>query len=1187
MSFIREADEEPIPGYRLIRPLGSGGFGEVWLCEAPGQILKAIKFVFGSLDASASGDGRARQEFHAIQRVKEVRHPFVLSIERIDIVEGEVVMVMELAEKSLHDVLHESRTAGLPGIPREKLLRYMADSAEGLDYLADTHNVMHMDVKPRNLFIIGDHVKVADFGLARHLERQSSSGILAGISPQYASPETFSSRITKHSDQYSLAVVYMEMLTGKRPFNGKTIRELALQHMNVEPDLSGLPERDRRAVYRALSKDPFKRFPNSRQFVEAISGVSAGSTPYPIAQDLPAGVAPPESEVLPASPHGESPVEADPEEFRKTMSVPPGELSARLDVPVSPFRLNPPGTRADTVTGRDTPYPRLSPVRKPSEPAGEAEGARLEYSQQVNFDFPVAGDVLRPTILIGLGAFGLAALRELRSRLTDRLGDLTQIPMFRFIYADADPDAKTAGKSGSPDRALSPDQIFSMPLQPVTRYRKGALELLSEWMPREKLHAIPRTLNPQGSRALGRLAFTENYLRFTTRIRREMELAIHPESLVVSADHSGLPVRDHRPRVFVLCAAGGASSGALPDIGYAINRLFLQLKLPVSVHSMLFAGSPADPTTPEEECANVHATLTELNHFADDSITFQCRYGGPEGPQLESQDRPFTSVYLIQRPARGPTALMECAERLAAYLTLDMTTPMGASLDRLRAVHSGDVFRSFGSGGLWFPRGLLLRSASRLAAERLIQLWQSTSPMVPPAVAELCHRIISDPNLKPEQVAARIEEAIRQADKMPGDQVTGLLGNLEQKIESVGSPGVWAREAFDAVMNLVGVRGSRDPADAVRTGKITKSYSTAAGLVGDRSLQQIAAEAVGLIEKPGRRVAVAEGALGRLAEFCDRAENDADRSTSDVARRSEQAFAVTRASSEVCLVGGGFSLFGNRDLKNMKALLASLSAYARQRTTEESHAGVIRFYRKLKSGLEDKQRDLSICRQRLSNLKQALEIPETAAAGYGESPIVQILLPDGGEEIEWAARRFNESIKSSHLEQLDQTLQSLVFEPRGGFLAVCQKSGDYIRELTEPIIDQTAAFLGALLPVNDVAEFSRFVPREWEARLKKARSRSTPTVAGPAGSERVFLVVPETPAGEQVVTDLALDSRQVTVLRSSRSNEIMFVTETMLAMGDVRDLLEYCRGPYEKWSQRPATSPHARFDIVEWVPLDM
>ena len=162
-------------------------------------------------------------------------------------------------------------------------------------------------------------------------------------------------------------------------------------------------------------------------------------------------------------------------------------------------------------------------------------------SQRVNFDFPEAeGGMLRPTLVIGLGGFGLLALRELRSRLTDRAGDLRHVPSIRFLYLDADPETRTIGVAGSPDRALLPEQVFPTPLQPVTRYRRAALDLLSEWLPREKLHAIPRNMHPQGSRALGRLAFTENYLRFVTRVRRELEIAAHPESISRSADHSGL-----------------------------------------------------------------------------------------------------------------------------------------------------------------------------------------------------------------------------------------------------------------------------------------------------------------------------------------------------------------------------------------------------------------------------------------------------------------------------------------------------------------------------------------------------------------------------------------------------------------------------------------------------------------------
>src|SRR5579864_7798445 len=270
MSWVREANAEPIPGYRLIEPLGSGGFGEVWKCEAPGGLFKAVKFVYGNLNSLDVDGVRAEQELKALQRIKEVRHPFVLSLDRIEVVEGELVIVMELADKSLHDSFVECQTAGLLGIPRDSLLRYIRDAAEALDHMNEKHNLQHLDIKPRNLFLISDRVKVADFGLVKHLERTGASGLLGGVTPLYAPPETFTGKIHQHSDQYSLAIVYQELLTSQRPFAGKNARALAQQHMHEEPELRSLPEAERPIVARALSKDPAKRFPSCLAFVRSL-----------------------------------------------------------------------------------------------------------------------------------------------------------------------------------------------------------------------------------------------------------------------------------------------------------------------------------------------------------------------------------------------------------------------------------------------------------------------------------------------------------------------------------------------------------------------------------------------------------------------------------------------------------------------------------------------------------------------------------------------------------------------------------------------------------------------------------------------------------------------------------------------------------------------------------------------------
>ncbi len=194
MSFLREPNAEPIPGYRLIEPLGSGGFGEVWKCEAPGGLFKAIKFVFGNLNSLDVDSARAEQEKKALHRVKEVRHPFILSMDRIEEIAGELVIVMEWADRSLHDSYEDCLAAGLVGIPRDTLLRYIRDAAEGLDHMNDKHGLQHLDIKPRNLFLVSDRVKVGDFGLVKHLERSAASGVLAGVTPLYAPPETLRRR---------------------------------------------------------------------------------------------------------------------------------------------------------------------------------------------------------------------------------------------------------------------------------------------------------------------------------------------------------------------------------------------------------------------------------------------------------------------------------------------------------------------------------------------------------------------------------------------------------------------------------------------------------------------------------------------------------------------------------------------------------------------------------------------------------------------------------------------------------------------------------------------------------------------------------------------------------------------------------------------------------------------------------
>jgi serine/threonine protein kinase len=276
MPLVKAPNAEPIRGYRLIEHLGRGGFGEVWKCEAPGGIYKAIKFVYGDVNGLEDDSARAREELASVQHIKSIRHPFLLSIDRVECVHGELLLITELADQNLHEVFQEYRAKGGQGIPREQLLDYLREAAEVLDLMNNKFDLQHLDIKPRNLFLVSNHVKVADFGLVNSLAGGSGASStklqLGAITPIYAAPELFTNRLSRHCDQYSLAIVFQELLTGMLPFTGQNCRQLLIQHTQEKPDLSALSPFDQAIIGKALSKNPNDRYPSCMALIKALRG---------------------------------------------------------------------------------------------------------------------------------------------------------------------------------------------------------------------------------------------------------------------------------------------------------------------------------------------------------------------------------------------------------------------------------------------------------------------------------------------------------------------------------------------------------------------------------------------------------------------------------------------------------------------------------------------------------------------------------------------------------------------------------------------------------------------------------------------------------------------------------------------------------------------------------------------------
>jgi serine/threonine protein kinase, bacterial len=266
-----EQGMEPYPGYQLRRRRGRGGFAEVWEAVGKDGSVVALKFL-----PFANGSATPH-EVRAIEAIRTLHHPNLIRVERVWCQPGYIVVAMELAEASLLDLfkLYQSEF-GTPIHP-EYVCELLGQAASALDFLNTRQHdirhqrvaVQHRDVKPSNLLLFGDTVKLSDFGLAALMTTAEAPYIRQGT-VEYSPPEVFQGALSNRSDQYSLAITYCHLRAGNLPFPNTPL-DFDRRYVRPAPDLSILPSRERPVVARALAHVPQSRWPSCREFIAQLT----------------------------------------------------------------------------------------------------------------------------------------------------------------------------------------------------------------------------------------------------------------------------------------------------------------------------------------------------------------------------------------------------------------------------------------------------------------------------------------------------------------------------------------------------------------------------------------------------------------------------------------------------------------------------------------------------------------------------------------------------------------------------------------------------------------------------------------------------------------------------------------------------------------------------------------------------
>ena len=282
LTHIEDLLKEDTEGvFEIGRLLGKGGMALVYLAT---EIHLSRKVALKVLPPELTFGHGVERFMREAKTAAALDHPHIIPIYRVSTGSKIFWYAMKFLEgRALDEILKEKLDAR-ELYSLDEMVKILEPVADALEY-GHEHDVIHRDIKPANVMLDSrNRVVVTDFGIAKALTEGTltASGAVVGT-PYYMSPEQgMGKKVAGASDQYSLAVMAYEMLSGQRPFEGDSAIDILHKHCMVDPPpldvlRGGLPKHVYTAIHRALRKKPEQRFKTVTEFVEGLKQPWAGA----------------------------------------------------------------------------------------------------------------------------------------------------------------------------------------------------------------------------------------------------------------------------------------------------------------------------------------------------------------------------------------------------------------------------------------------------------------------------------------------------------------------------------------------------------------------------------------------------------------------------------------------------------------------------------------------------------------------------------------------------------------------------------------------------------------------------------------------------------------------------------------------------------------------------------------------